>query len=534
MPKQDDYRPTPGFQGSETSSVEVWIYNQGGDPILLIPAYTTLEFQKHRHGPKSNLETANPCLTGVSTFKSIGSPSGNFTLTAKSPKPTPAYHDLFDRINDDDWVDITFKRHGRRWHVMRGLIDEVREDTAVAGSGATSTVFTISGRDFGKVWEMTPIWFSPQAEENVHGHVAARVFTSRPDQEDSNVSGDSLILESPAAAVRGYLFGFLEELEGFGRANWNPPTTMPNIVDNSFVASLFFFTGGFSDTPKRTAIDPSFIMAGGTLWDLAKEWSDPMFTELYVDLFTRVSEEAREKGVYALQNSESPIEDTIMTVVFRDKPFPIVSDLWTGPRGRDSYWFSLPEFIIPREAIVRRSIGKTGAERFNAFFVNSPLYQEVLGGNAIDIVAPLWDKGDIIRHGLRRFDVNSKYGVPARDETKLLNMVEEQREVIRDWYAINTYLKNGTLELGVGMPDVRIGSRARIPGARSGDQDESYYIETVSHNWAYGTGTRTSLGVTRGWRGTDESLLEALETLKGNYIKEPTATPAEETLEFEV
>lgn len=518
--RQDDFRPTPGFQGSETSSVEVRIYHQGGDPIILVPG-KTLEFQRHQHGPRSNTETANPCLTGVSTFKSIGSPSGNFTLMAKTARPTRDYYDLFDQIVDDDWVDIVFKRHGRQWHVMRGLVDEVRQSEKVSGNGATSVSFTITGRDFGKIWEQTPIWFSPQALENVHGHVAARVFTSKPDQENSNVAGDSLVLNSPAAAVRGYLFGFLEELEGFGRANWNPPRSVPNITNESFVESLFLNLAGFSDLPRRTGIDLSFIMAGGTLWDLAKEWSDPLFTELFVDLFVQ--------GSQALQGVEVPIEDTTMTVVFRDKPFPISvwSENWTGPNGKDSYWFSLPEFIIPREAIVSKDVGRTGMERYNAFFVNSPLYQETLGGNAIDIVAPLWSKSDILYHGLRRFDVSSKYGIPGDDEKKLLNLVEEQREIIRDWYVMNPYLRNGTIELGIGMPDIRVGSRARIPGAKSEEQDESYYIETVSHNWAFGAGTKTSLGVTRGWRGTDDAYLDALNRLTGDYIVEPTAQPSE-------
>jgi hypothetical protein len=408
---------------------------------------------------------------------------------------------------------------------MRGLIDEVRKQVSVTGTGATSVTFSITGRDFGKIWEQTPVWFSVQALENVHGHVAARVFTTLPDSTDSQVSQDSLIIKSPAAAVRGYLFGFLEELQGFGRANWDLPRTVPNTVNEKFLDSLYYNLAGFSDLPKRQAIDPSFINAGGTLWDLAKEWSDPLFTELFVDLFVQ--------GSQALQTIEAPIEDTVMTVVFRDKPFPIVSDLWTGDKGKDSQWFKLPEFIIPREVIRQENLGRTGMERFNAFFVTSPLYQELLGGNAIDIVAPLWDKQDIRTHGLRRFDVQSKYGIARNlartdpNKKSLLNLLEEQREIIRDWYAINPYLKNGTLELGVGMPDIRIGSRGRIPGAKSENEDETFYIESVSHNWSFGAGTKTSLGVTRGWRGTDSQLLATLQRLKRRYLVEPTATPSE-------
>jgi hypothetical protein len=390
-------------------------------------------------------------------------------------------------------------------------------------------MFTISGRDFGKIWEQTPVWFSPQALENVHGHVAAKVFTSRADQEDSNVAQDSLILESPAAAVRGYLFGFLEELSGFGRANWDPPRTLPNIVDGSFPGSVFLHTEQFQNIPSRRGIDPNFIMAGGTLWDLAKEWSDPLFTELYVDLLP----DGDPRYINRNQGEELGINDTKMTVVFRDKPFPISDpeNVWQGNKGQNSPWFSLPLYIIPREAIRSLNIGRGGAERYNAFFITSPLHQEALGANAIDIVAPLWDKEDIRNHGLRRFDVSSKYGAVGAE---LLNLVEQQRIAIRDWYAINPYLFNGTLELGVGFPDIRVGMRGRIPGKQSADQDETYYIESVSQNWAFGPGLKTNLGVTRGWRGTDQQLLSAMFDIAFRYNVEPTAQPTQSTIDAQV
>ena len=57
----------------------------------------------------------------------------------------------------------------------------------------------------------------------------------------------------------------------------------------------------------------------------------------------------------------------------------------------------------------------------------------------------------------------------------------------------------------------------RIPGDKSVEEDETYYIETVSHNWVFGPGLKTSLGVTRGWRGDDSSLLEAITAIGERY-----------------
>lgn len=508
--RTDDFRPSPGFQGSETTGAEVTIYSQGDDPILFVWGEETTTFS----GKKITDEM--PSLVSVQTQKAMGAPSGSFVITAK------CRWDLRDRIIDDDWVDIVFYRHGRKWHVMRGLVDEVRRRKTVTGSGATTTVFTITGRDFGKIWEITPVWFSIALEENLSGHITEKVFTSdKAAFWGSEVHQGALVLGSPPAAVRGYMFGFLEEFEGLGRANWNPPSSVPNIERDdtrapSFIKSLFFNHFGFSNYPEREGIDPNFISAGGTLWSLAQEWSDPLYTELFVDLFVN--------GSQALQGIEAPIDETTMTVVFRDKPFPITFEDWGGAKGKDSPWFSLPLFIIPRETIVNNDTGRGGFERYNFFMLSTPLAQDSYGLAAPEQQRPLWDKDDIFRHGLRRFDVQSKYGSRGG---AIVEICKLQRGAIRDWYAINPYLLNGTLDLGIGMPDIRIGSRARVPGAGSEEEDETYYVESVAHNWVFGQGSRTSLGVTRGWRGTDATLLGAVEKLGGRYEIAQPAVKAE-------
>jgi len=42
------------------------------------------------------------------------------------------------------------------------------------------------------------------------------------------------------------------------------------------------------------------------------EWSDPLFMELYVDLLV--------DGSQVLQGVEASIDDTTMTIVYRDRP----------------------------------------------------------------------------------------------------------------------------------------------------------------------------------------------------------------------
>ena len=489
MPEEQvDYKP--GFQGSQHSSVEATIYTRAGDPIILTgagerEAVLALDGQKP--------SDPHPALVSASTDKVLGAPSGTWSLTMKPSRVTEA---LFDQVLDDDWVDIVFKNHERKWHVMRGLVDDTRRAKAVSGSGATSEVFLFSGRDFGKIFEVTPIWFSVLTDEAITGGVSIQVFNSMP-----NLFG------SPDMTVEAFLLGFLDHLASVGRAVWMMPEQMPGVQDE-FVRNIYFDRDDYTDNPPRIAINPNYMMPQGTLWQLAQQWSDPEFCELFIDTIP----------LGFADNPLGEIEpvDNSMVIKFRDRPFP------TTELGDASPYFSLPTFIVPRQMIVNDDVGRTGMERYNAFFVASQLQQEALQAGGIDIYLPEWDADDILRHGLRRFDVNSSYAAPDAD---FLGLSRAQRARVRDWHCMNPYLLNGTLELGAGMPWARIGCRARVPGVESEDQDETYYIESVSNRWTFGSSTKTTLGVTRGWRGTDASLVDALRIVAGNYVEPARVQP---------
>ncbi len=487
----------PGFQGSETTSVRATIYSHSNDPVVLSPSGGKIEIKgRYAHDEFPSLVMAN-------TNKSMGAASGTFALALK---PSQRVESLFDRLVDDDWVDIVFYRHDQPWHVMRGLIDEIRRVKTVAGSGATSTTFNITGRDFGKIWEITPVWFSPYANSDlVTKAVAHKVFGALPE-----------VVGSPAVAVEAYLKGFLESLSSEAGVDWTPPPEMPGMEAGNFLDNVFFFTAGYQNVPARKAFNPNFMAPQGTLWSLAQQNSDPLFTELYADLLPAPGDPFSN-----LIESGNPLapEDTRMTVVIRDKPFPVTidsEDPASGADGFESWWTDLPVHVVPRQQIVPSDLGRSGLERFNAYFVASLLHTEAAGEHALSILAPLINPEEVKRHGMRRMDVQSSM---APDETNLDfgKMVDLQRRIVRDWYCLNPYLLSGTLNLGIGRPDIKIGCRVRVPGAVSETEDESYYVEQVSHNWVFGPGTKTSLGVTRGWIGSDDSYLRKLTEVMQAY-----------------
>ena len=381
---------------------------------------------------------------------------------------------------------------------MRGLVDAVLNARCVIGTGATTETYTITGRCFGKILEQTPIFFSIYTDDITTGGIAYQVFT-----------GATNLLGAPDKAVEGYLFGFLRAIGDVGRANWVIPAGMPN-EGGFFGDTAVYDTDSFSNIPSRYALNPNFLNPQGTLWQLAQEWSDPMFLELFTDT---LPPNWRSTGL--AETFEDDITD--MTVVLRDMPFP------TRVLGMNSPWFSLPMFVIPRQAVTTQEVGRGGQERYNAFFVSPQLTQSFLGMGSMDLVKPLWNRDDMLRHGLRRFDITSKY-IP--DNMDLATMSEFQREQVRDWHCLNAYLFSGTLGFGAGLPNLRIGTRLRIKDADE-NKDETYYVESVSNNWIFRQGIKTTAGVTRGWIGTDDSYLEALEKIAINYTVPIQAAPAD-------
>lgn len=497
----------PGFQGSDKSGVEVSFYSHGSDPIYNqngIKGGIHLKGKGLTFEEDFTLDSAS-MVSNLSWTKSLGPASGNFSIDVKTRKP-----DVFLKgLMDDDWLDIVFTQHNRKYHVCRGLIDTIRENRGV-NNGATEKTITITGRDFGKVWESTAIFFNIFIGLGVGGGSIINRFASN-DSIYGNVE----------RTINAFLFAFLQELGESERANarWAMPPGMPGISSRNPAIKFFrdcvlYNSDFYTDQPKRRAFHPGFIdpelWGSNTLWDFAKEWSDPFFCELFTDIVNSTTNLQPGADGQLLPDQSS------MGVFVRDKPF--LSSVTKDKNGNtldmlQSPWFSLPLFTVVRQECGNDNLGRGGEERFNTIFVKNAATAEYSDNN-IEISKPLWYPDDVVKRGIRRLDVTSNYHQADSDN---LSMITTQRELLRDWYGLNPYFINGTLPLIHLRPDIRIGSRLRIPGrASDGDEDETYYIEGLTHQWSLGNG-KTSLTLTRGWQGNDRSLIQAVSRLKSLY-----------------
>lgn len=495
------------WRGSETSGVEAIIYGHGDDPIY-----------PGRVGPQAlrgrTILDEEPAIVGASWSKSMGAPYGSFQLRVKANKRTRFLTDVLD----DDWVDLSFLRHDKQYHVCRGLIDTVRESTAIV-NGATERVYNINGRDFGKIWEQTAVYFNRFIGENIGGSALLRTFAA----QDESVFGDV------AHTVFAFLRQFLIDIEDTDAGVfWSLPPGIPGIPQNAKFTDVVNFLAnngghyggkGYTNQPPRVALNAAFLdPSGNNLWNLAQQWSDPSFCELFTELVDQNTFTVPGPG------EELRPEDAGMVVIVRDRPFPFGLD----PRN-DSGWFNLPlHELSPQDIMAGADIGRGGEERFNAFFLKGKAFSEYANSN-VELTAPIVDIQDIQKHGFRRYDATSDY-VPSNDtDAGWEAFIAYQRAQIADWHGLNAYLFNGTLPLARGFPEIRIGTRVRILGETE-EQNLTFYVEGVNHTWSLTQGTKTVLTVTRGWRGTDDELVQAIvdgrvrRTILGTDFESTTGT----------
>lgn len=509
-----------GYQGSETSRVRVDLHPFGDEIGILRRQQPDAQAQGSNAVRLRGLreDTAGPAVISVSTSKALGGAAGTFDIGLKVRSRDD--YDLLESLFDDDWVDITMTRHDRPFHVMRGLIDDVRRTTS-ADDGATSETFQISGRDFGKIFEETQIYFNPLLETDRWGGAGYQILQRYEAFADSPVN----------KIVRAALEGWLTQLGEIGRANWQIP---PSLGDpgSSALSHLTFFDRAYSGKPERGIFGngSEFSAHNTNIWSFAQDYSDPPLLELYTDLLHErglpVSSVHQGFAEYDVPpgylgspdggeiTSDPDNFDTVPAVILRDRPFPSPTMARLNNRALlEEPWFTeLPLHVATRQGVSSLAVGRSGRERLNAFFASPQLFQKI-SGMAPMLQVPEWSEQSMRRHGMRRYDITSKY---VTGTTNLFSLSLDYRAILRDWHCLNHLFLNGTCTMGSGRPDVRVGSRFRIRGESERD-DETYYVETVDHSWQYAQGLRTRLGLTRGFRGSDQDYADTLNKMIATY-----------------
>jgi hypothetical protein len=472
-------KPKAGFRGSETVAVSVVLYPHMDDPILSSDAM----------GPSIALNgvsnsDSEPSLISVETSKSLGAGSGTWNITIKEPTSLTSIAEI---IADDDWIDITFNVNGHLTHVMRGLIDSITVDEST--SNATSRTVHLSGRDHGAILENTPIWLNQFNAEFLQTELLSIFVNS--------------ITPTPDTAVGSLIRGFLKTQASRDYATeFSPPIGVPyrqdDILDNIRIVMDDFDEFPERITPRLQMLDPQ----DRKLWDFVAEYADPMFCELFTDLVPKDGRPYFDVG------ESAGLDETSLGIIFRTRPFPRRN----SPIG--DVWSQIPRVYLSPQDISSSSIGRSGQERFNVFYASA----ELINPEHAKLIPPIINTDDAKRHGIKEITTHSSY-IPkdAKADKSGELLQSDYRDMMLDFHVLNPYLWNGTLSLGNLRPDIRIGSRLTIQG-ESERRNMNFYTEQVSHSWNLGQ-SKTTLGVTRGWRGTDATYLQARDLMISKFNK---------------
>ena len=458
--------------------------------------------------PRNGLNIEEPVLShpalgtilSVHTKKGFGAASGTFTIKIKKNARVlgarSALRDLW-RDPEDVWVRIKWSVDGQIIDGLLGMIDTIRETTGRSEGGRRSETYEITGRDFGKVFEITEVWVN-------FFHNPERVLRS---VRHLTSTGLENLIGTPAHFIRVLLEIWISN-NGAAEAQFVLPRSLGGVVFDSILSkdgieNMSGFVNGQTVSPTLFQID----QAGGKLWDIMQEYSNGLMNELYVDLVPRGSD----------------LENMVPTVILRERPFPIRSD--DNSTTSHTKWNGLRTHTLLPGDIKSRDIAKgSSANRYNywsihmqgvgteGFNVEEILQRGVEGASSgVPGNIPIWNEASIRKHGARRYMAQTRYlpfykqsEVTADDEAEhFFRLAARWLKKVHDWFVVAPFELSGQLTTTRVQPEIRIGHRIKEVRAEG---TIVYYVEEVSNRYAYEGGGSTTLMVTRGEYEDDDLL----------------------------
>lgn len=443
-------------------------------------------------------------IIGFSSSKNKSSPSGTWALTVKRPD-TMTHEKWMATLWPDPegtWVELDWICNGQTISGMLGNIDTVSHNTSADGSGAVSTIYTIAGRDHGKVFEQTVCWINIFDGGGVLNN-AAMYATMEAFLGGTGVGG------TPAYYVRGLIEAWIGNYN-LTEPQWTMPQSlggMPfyKMIDLSNIALMAPADGNLIDA---TVIN--IATSGSTLWSTIMDYANVILNEVIVDL-------APPRGVPASLSGWKP------SICLRRMPFATRSD-------RTS-WDMLRTRTLDPSDIKAESTTRGGAEnRFNYWQLRlepeghdtDAIVQTESGSPGIPGSNPIWSIDSIRKHGLRRWTQATKYLQMDNEGYRptLADLASQWLLLCHDWYVVSPYQRTGTITTTRAFPEIRVGEKLRANReGRSSYID--YYVEAVSNTWVHGEAGATTVTVSRGEENREDHLAYAYAQL--GYAAQKTA-----------
>ena len=184
----------------------------------------------------------------------------------------------------------------------------------------------------------------------------------------------------------------------------------------------------------------------------------------------------------------------------------MMNGLANPPQGADSTKTSLFEgrsvdrVTIHSSDIQAETLGCSDNDTYNFWMMsltNTPLQQQYQKFVLLtDGLIPCFLDESIRRHGLRTQELSTKFmhtGAAKRDGKNAFDFMIRSLLATDMWYQHQPYFRAGTITTP-GIPKAQAGMVLDVMG----DQPETFYIESVSHDWSHPGKLQTTFTVTRG------------------------------------
>lgn len=428
--------------------------------------------------------------SSITTFKSIDAPAGGFqfTMPDKPYSQAGGLDSLYGIIEPMDLIEIRL-RHGVPTAgtgstlpvVMRGFVSSVDRDEEMAPGGTPTRTVTITGQDYGKIWQMIQIFYGPNyiiGQDILSNFKLMDRFGAGLNNALTNVD----FLKLGVQMINEYLAKVVPQGSGF-----------PQIT----VRSEGVVEGSVGITGIQSA--------EGTIYELLKRYTDiGPFNELFLT--------EDDDGVY---------------VVYRQNPAlnlagqPLYPKVTTAPYGGDVSVDAAQLVVIdvPEKDLVWIKVRRSDAGVANyywvsapAFSLNSDLLMRQLGATdsneAKTVDLGQYGNSSVELYGHRLMMVETKLGGPNVNNVKsglteqehdqrdndLFGWTGDRRKFLVAQNKDNSILETGSIQIR-GNENIRPGNYVRV---RRGMVASLYYVTSVTHHMVPFKGFMTTLTVSRG------------------------------------
>lgn len=455
-------------------------------------------------------------IQSVSFSKSMGSAAGSFSITLTN-SPNYGSNDWKDIIKRGFWCLIYMSNEGdlslsqtvsatkpklseaKRIRCI-GYIERVGVEGTAQENRSISLGFTVTGRDFGIVYEETNIWHNLfQFDKIMLDSIA---------QTKLNVMG-AVTLDSAIKTVHNLFYYPLNEPGAKVNDNksllsiglqWLLPKEM--LLDLGFNLSTLIkgtYWGAlpdilnFSPTNAGIAVDKPGDYLTGNSWEQLKRLSIPQFHELFCET----------------QDSGKP------QLTFRPIPWGIDQDKYPQNSKNIKLYKDLkPVVTVPAVDLYTYDLGEDDHSRYNSFLVTVSTSLMNIESNIALLLGKGWPKqnsASVKRHGFRPMHVtvdslvkNGELGNGTADLTQLV----EFNEIIYDYWNNAVFAESGSVDK-VGSNDVKIGKVMKFKSDIPYLSTKRYYIEGYTDTFTMGENLAGSwlqtVNLTRGFEEADLS-----------------------------